>query len=44
MRTYADTRKAEELLGYKATTPVETGIPRFVEWLVGETRNAAVTR
>jgi len=32
-RTYADVSKAGELLGYHPTTPVEEGIPRFIEWL-----------
>lgn len=31
-RTYADVSKARELLGYDPSTPVEEGIPRFVEW------------
>lgn len=31
-RTFADTRHARELLGYRPTTPVEVGIPRFVDW------------
>jgi UDP-glucuronate 4-epimerase len=30
--TCADVSKAARLLGYRPTTPVETGIPRFVEW------------
>ena len=32
-RTFADVSKARELLGYDPSTPVEVGIPRFVEWL-----------
>lgn len=32
-RTFADVSRAKELLGYRPTTPVETGIPRFMEWL-----------
>lgn len=32
-RTFADITKAQQLLGYKPTTTVEEGIPRFVEWL-----------
>jgi UDP-glucuronate 4-epimerase len=32
-RTYADVSRAQNLLGYRPTTPVETGIPRFMEWL-----------
>jgi UDP-glucuronate 4-epimerase len=31
-RTCADVGKAARLLGYRPTTPVETGIPRFVAW------------
>ena len=32
-RTFADISKARELLGYRPTTPVEDGVPRFIEWL-----------
>ena len=32
-RTYADVDKAQDLLGYQPSTPVEEGIPRFVQWL-----------
>jgi UDP-glucuronate 4-epimerase len=31
-RTFADVSKARQLLGYNPTTPVEDGIPRFIEW------------
>lgn len=31
-RTCADVRKAARLLGYRPTTTVEEGIPRFVRW------------
>jgi UDP-glucuronate 4-epimerase len=31
-RTFADVTKAKQLLGYNPTTPVEEGIPRFIEW------------
>ena len=31
-RTCADVRKAARLLGYRPTTAVEEGIPRFVRW------------
>ena len=31
-RTCADVRKAARLLGYRPTTTVEDGIPRFVRW------------
>ena len=33
-RTWADVSRAGSLLGYRPTTPVEEGIPRFVDWLV----------
>jgi len=35
-RTFADVSKARRLLDYQPTTPVEIGIPRFVEWLQAE--------
>src|SRR5690606_17041890 len=38
-RTYADISRARELLGYRPTTPVREGIPRFVEWFRGERVN-----
>lgn len=31
-RTFADVTRARALLGYAPSTPVEEGIPRFVEW------------
>jgi UDP-glucuronate 4-epimerase len=31
-RTHAHIGKAQRLLGYRPTTPIETGIQRFVEW------------
>jgi UDP-glucuronate 4-epimerase len=31
-RTFADISRARGLLGYAPSTPVEEGIPRFVEW------------
>ena len=31
-RTFADVSKARRLLGYQPSTPVEQGIPRFIEW------------
>ncbi len=34
LRTYADVRKAGDLLGYAPSTPVEDGIPRFADWLM----------
>lgn len=30
--TYADIRKAQTLLNYRPSTPIETGIPKFVDW------------
>ncbi|HEX6557995.1 MAG TPA: GDP-mannose 4,6-dehydratase [Longimicrobiales bacterium] len=35
-RTFADVSKARQLLDYQPATPVEIGIPRFVEWLKTE--------
>ena len=32
VRTFADVSKARRLLGYRPSTVVEIGIPRFVEW------------
>jgi UDP-glucuronate 4-epimerase len=34
--TYADVRKAQCLLGYEPKTPLEVGIPLFVDWFVHE--------
>lgn len=34
-RTYADVSRAKELWGWEPTTPIEVGIPRFVEWYLG---------
>ncbi len=34
-RTWADVSVARERLDYQPTTPLEEGIPRFVEWLRG---------
>jgi UDP-glucuronate 4-epimerase len=34
-RTYADVALAGELLGYRPSTPIEEGIPRFAEWIRG---------
>jgi UDP-glucuronate 4-epimerase len=31
-QTYADISRARRLLGYDPATPIETGIPQFVEW------------
>lgn len=35
-QTYADISRARRLLGYRPTTPIEEGIPRFVEWYRAE--------
>lgn len=32
-RTFADTARAKELLGYEPTTPLEVGIARYVDWV-----------
>ena len=34
-RTHADISKAQRLLGYQPTTPIEVGIKKFVEWFKG---------
>jgi UDP-glucuronate 4-epimerase len=34
-RTCADVTKARQLLGYNPTTPIEQGIPAFVDWFRG---------
>lgn len=31
-RTHADISKARRLLGYQPVTPIESGIPKFVDW------------
>ncbi|MEY5024741.1 MAG: hypothetical protein RLZZ244_269 [Verrucomicrobiota bacterium] len=36
--TYADISKATRLLGYNPQTPIEKGIPLFVEWLLQNQR------
>ena len=30
--TYADVSKAKRLLGYNPNTPIQEGIPKFVQW------------
>ncbi len=35
METYADISKAQKLLGYQPTTPIEEGVGKFVEWYRG---------
>lgn len=44
VRTYADVRRAGELLGYAPRTRIEEGIPRFVEWLRAHDTNRLVPR
>lgn len=40
--THADISKARRLFGYRPTTPIESGVERFVEWLrAGEIRAIA---
>src|SRR5690606_25282504 len=43
-RTFADVSRARELLGYTPTTPVEDGIPRFVEWMKAEFERGNLVR
>lgn len=35
--TYADISRIEAKCGYKPTTPISVGIPRFIEWYLGYT-------
>ena len=35
-RTNADVQKAYALLGYTPSTPIEQGIPRFIDWFWGQ--------
>lgn len=35
-RTFADVARARALLGYAPATPVEVGIPRFVDWFLAD--------
>jgi len=37
-RTCADISKAEKLLGYKPTTPLKEGLPRFIDWFLQAVR------
>jgi UDP-glucuronate 4-epimerase len=43
-RTFADVSRARTLLDYRPTTPVEVGIPRFVEWLRAESTLSAARK
>jgi len=38
-RTHADISKAQALLGYKPTTPIEAGIQKFVDWFKRGTKH-----
>ncbi|MBV8969747.1 MAG: GDP-mannose 4,6-dehydratase [Verrucomicrobia bacterium] len=38
--TYADIRKARQLLGYTPTTSIHEGIPRFIDWYLARTRKS----
>ena len=40
-QTFADIRKARQLLGYNPQTEIETGIRRFVEWFNKEQKSEA---
>lgn len=44
IRTFADVGRAHELLGYAPRTPIEEGIPRFVEWLRAHETDRLVPR
>ncbi len=38
--TYADISKARKLLGYNPTTPLQDGLPRFIEWFLRTQKKA----
>jgi len=38
--TYADISKARKLLGYNPTTPLQDGVPRFIEWFLRTQKKA----
>lgn len=38
-RTCADISKARQLLGYSPTTPIRSGIPKFVDWFLARKKN-----
>ena len=42
--TCADISKARELLGYNPATSLSTGLPKFVEWLLGDESSQAKSR
>lgn len=42
-RTFANVQKAARLFGYAPTTPVEMGIPQFVEWFL-DTKSKTVKK
>jgi UDP-glucuronate 4-epimerase len=42
-RTFADVTRARQLLGYEPATPIERGIPAFVQWLKAS-RKAPITQ
>jgi len=42
--TCADISKARKLLGYKPTTPLNAGLPKFVDWFLKKERNVATQR
>jgi UDP-glucuronate 4-epimerase len=37
--TCADISKAKKLLGYHPTTPLSVGLPKFVDWFLGCSRD-----
>lgn len=37
--TCADISKAKKLLGYHPTTPLTVGLPKFVDWFLGDSRD-----
>ena len=41
--TYADISKARRLLGYNPNTPIQEGIPKFVEWYLERKSQPAVS-
>lgn len=38
--TYADVSKAKKVLGYNPSTKIREGIPKFIEWFLGERSRA----
>ena len=42
--TYADIEQAKKMLGFSPTTPIEKGIPKFVEWYLSNPALAEAVR